>query len=281
MKKRILTALVAVAMTTSSFAWEFPGFEWTVGADVTSSYIWRGLNFGGLAIQPDAMVGYGGLQLEAWANISPADYKFKEFAPELDLTLSYSIFGFRVGITHQYYFDGTKFFDFKIPNATDFENGNYGTNQTEVFGEFNLGDVVEEAPLHIGWYTYILGDDYIQDDAGNVKRAYSSYLDISYQFHLPVGFYITPTVGMTPWKSMYNYYNEGFSVNNASLKFGWEYEAGDHFSLDVYAMAMVNTTGINKNNIWKSFTDTYTDVYANGVNTQRLNFAIGIGLWLY
>ncbi len=113
MKKRILTALVAVAMTTSSFAWEFPGFEWTVGADVTSSYIWRGLNFGGLAIQPDAMVGYGGLQLEAWANISPADYKFKEFAPELDLTLSYSIFGFRVGITHQYYFDGTKFFDFK------------------------------------------------------------------------------------------------------------------------------------------------------------------------
>lgn len=277
MKKRILTIVAAIMLAGGVSAWEFPGFEWTVGADVTSSYLWRGLNLGGLALQPDVMVGYGGLQVEAWANISPVDYTFKELAPELDLMLSYSIFGFKVGINHQYYFDGTKFFDFKIPSLEAYEAGDYGTNQTEVFAEFNLGDVLENVPLHVGWYTYISGNDYFVENNTTVKRAYSSYLDLSFEVALPHGLSITPTVGMTPWKSMYNFYTNGFSVNNASLKFNWEYEAGDHFALDVYAIGMVNTTGITKDNVWKGFKNTYSD----GWDSARLNFAIGLGLWLY
>ena len=91
MRKRIFAAIAAFSISCAGFAWDFPGFEWSVGADITSAYLWRGLNLGGLAIQPDVSIGYGGLKLEAWANISPKDYKFKEIAPELDLTLSYSI----------------------------------------------------------------------------------------------------------------------------------------------------------------------------------------------
>ena len=290
MKKRVFAAVAALAISVATFAWEFPGFEWTVGADLTSAYLWRGLNFGGLAVQPDVMIGYGGLQLEGWANISAENNNFKNLdlnslAPELDITLSYSIVGLRVGVTHQYYFDGTPFMNYKIPSLAEFKayknnqtDPIYPTNQTEVFAEFNLGDLIEKAPLHIGWYTYVGGDDYIEE-AGTVKRAYSSYIDVSYEIGLPLGFSLTPTVGMTPWKSMYNYYEDEFSVNNVSLKLNWELEAGDHFALDIYGIGMVNTTGINKTNVWSSISDSYSYVYS-GLG-RRLNFALGIGLWLF
>ncbi len=283
MKKRFFAVIAALSMTIAAFAWEFPGFEWSVGADITSSYLWRGMNYGALALQPDVSIGYGGLNLEAWANISPKDYQFMEFAPELDITFSYSIFGFKVGFNHQYYFDGTKYIDWKIPTVENYLADEYGSNQTEVFAEFNLGDVLEDVPLHVGWYTYVAGADFKEVYAEDgetligLKRAYSSYFDISYEFGLPLGFSLTPTVGMTPWKSCYNYYDENFSVNNVSLRADWKFEAGDHFELDVYAIGMVNTAGINKDNFWTNFRNTYSE----DTHSQRFNFAIGLGLWLF
>lgn len=271
--KRFYSVLIAVVLTCSAGAWEFPGFEWSVGADITSSYLWRGVNLGGLAFQPDVTIGYGGLEIDAWANLSPVDYTFKEFAPELDLTLSYSIVGLKVGVTHLYYFDGTKFFDYSKPTTAEYNNGDYAGNQTGVFAEFNLADLNEDIPLHIGWYTYVGGADWYVNDNNEVKRAYSTYIDLSYEFALPLNFTLTPTIGMTPWRSYYNNYENKFSVNNISLKANWELEVGDHFALDVYGMVMLNTAGINKTNVWPSPSNSYEN--------QRLNLALGIGLWLF
>ncbi len=258
-------------------AYEFPGFEWSVGADVTSSYLWRGMKYGGLALQPDASIGYGGLNFEVWANISPYDNTFKEFAPELDLSLSYSIVGITVGVTHLYYFDKTKFFDYRKPNVVLNEDGelqideNRASNQTEVFAKFALGDLVEEVPLTVMWSTYVGGDDWILTDDGKVKNAFSSYLELTYDAELPLGFTLSPTIGITPWKSMYSYYEKNFAVNNISLKLNWELEAGDHFVLDLYAIGMLNTAGINKSNLFYGIENTGGD--------QRLNGAIGVGIW--
>jgi len=279
--KKIFTLVLAVMATVSSWAYEFPGFEWNVGADVTSAYLWRGLNLGGLAIQPDVMIGYGGLRIEGWANISPKDYTFKEINPELDLSLSYSIAGFTVGATHYYYFDKTKFFDYSTPTLADYQAGTYATNQTEVFGKFALGDLVEKLPLTVTWSTFVGGDDWkeLYEDAADpdkmtgIKRAYSSYLEVTFDLNLPLNFTLTPTVGMTPWASMYNFYRDEFSVNNVSLKLNWELELGNHFALDVYAMGMINTVGIDKTNLIPEIKDSYYN--------QRLNGCIGAGIWFY
>lgn len=273
MKKHFLAVFAALAISGASFAWEFPGFEWGVGTDVTSAYLWRGLKLGGLAVQPDVTIGYGGLNFEAWANISPTDYTFGELAPELDLTLSYTIVGLTVGVTHQYYFDNTKFFDYTHPTLIDYEHEDFAGNQTEVFAKFALGDLVENVPLTIMWSTYVGGDDWYLNDNNEVTKAYSSYLELTYDAELPLGFTLSPTVGITPWKSMYNFYEKNFSVNNISLKLNWELEVGDHFALDLYAIGMLNPSGINKNNIFPGIADSY--------NNQRLNGAIGIGLWLF
>ena len=221
-------------------------------------------------------IGYGGLNLDVWANISPLDNTFQEFAPEIDFTLSYTIAGLTIGATHYYYCDGTKFFDCKAPTLDAYNNEEYASNQTEVFAKFAFGDLFEKIPLTIMWSTYVSGDDWKEiyndaDELTGLERAYSSYLEVSYDAELPLGFTLTPTVGMTPWASVYNNYEDQFSVNNISLKLNWCLEVGDHFELDLYAIGMLNTAGITKENIIPSLSG----------NEQRLNGAIGVGIWLF
>ncbi len=260
--KKYLIAIMLFMGVVPAGAWENPGFEWEVGAELNSAYLYRGFNYGGLCLQPEAMVGYGGLKLTAWGNIGATDYGFNSITPELDLTLSYSIFGLSVGVTQLYYFGGTKFFDFKGEEE--------GGPQTEVFATFELGELLEDFPLSVGWYTYVAGDDFIDDE--RTKRAYSSYCEVSYEAELPHGFYITPTVGFTPWQSCYNYYIGNFNFNNISARVGWALEIGKHLSLDVYAEGMLNTTGINRENVITSLDERYE---------QRMNGRIGVGIWLF
>jgi hypothetical protein len=129
------------------------------------------------------------------------------------------------------------------------------------------------------WGTYVGGDDWIvlYDDpsdegkATGLKRAYSSYFEVTYDAELPLGFTLSPTIGITPWKSMYSFYEKDFAVNNISLKLNWEKEVTDYFTIDVYAIGMLNTAGINKDNIFPGIDNSYYN--------QRLNGSIGVGLW--
>ena len=270
MKRLLIVMAVALTSVSALRAYEFPGFEYTVGADLTTAYLWRGMNYGGLAFQPAANIGYAGLNLEMWWNLSPEDYTFKTFAPEVDLSLSYSIVGLTVGAYHYHYFDGSPYFSF----------GKETGNQTEVFAEFNLADVAEDFPFHVGWYTMVGGDDTYEQINGTdttLTRAFSTYIDVSYEFGLPLGFSLTPTVGMSPWKSMYNYYEDGFSVNNIQLRADWKLELFKHAEIDVYAQVALNTAGITKDNIITGLDNTYSaDKFS-----QRLNAGVGVCFSFY
>ncbi len=259
MKRLIIFCIAFIATIPTARAWENPGFTWELGADLTSAYLYRGMNYGGTTLQPELSLGYGGLALTAWANIGAEDNSFQTFAPELDITLSYSIVGLTVGVTHQYYFDGSKYFDLT----------GEGSSQLEVSAEYDFSELFEKVPLFIGWYTMVGGDDLNNEG----KRAFSSYLEVSYTAELPKGFYIEPTVGMTPWASSYTGYEGGFAVNNISARVGWEWEIGSHLSLDVYAIGMLNTYKINSENTILPVNERY--------DNQRLNGAIGVGLWFF
>ena len=283
--KKIFTLVAAAMIAVSTFAFEYerPGFEWSAGCEFTTAYLWRGMNYGGMSFQPDVSVGYAGVSLEAWVNIGAINNSFKEFNPELDLTLSYKIAGLSVGFTHYYYFDKTKYFDYRKPKLGYDEEGNWGvlphaTNQTEVFAKFEFGEFFEKIPLTVTWSTFIGGDDWrpvydeiITDSIVGLKQAYSSYLEVSYKAELPLGFSLTPTVGFSPWASCYNDYENKFSVNNISLRADWELGVKDVFMLNVFGTMMLNTAGINKDNVWTSAANSYA--------TRRLNFAAGVGIW--
>ena len=95
-----------------------------VGADLVSTYLWRGTKFGtGPAIQPYLSFAVGGFEIGGWGSYC---FTTNEGA-EADIYVSYGFdFGLSIGIT-DYYFPGSEYF---VSRSS--ENGSHGV-------EINLG----------------------------------------------------------------------------------------------------------------------------------------------
>lgn len=286
MKKTFLSLFLALGMSLGAWA-SNTEFAYEVGAEVVSSYLWRGQYNGGLSIQPEALVGFDSkhvsFRIGAWATIGASDWGFRKkgtatddynpntyFVPEVDVMGSLTLFGLTVGFTHYYYCDGTNFFNFGKINDIG------GTSQTEVQIGYSLEDLME-VPLYINWYTMVSGDDgYLidpEDEDAGYKRAYSSYIELGYDQELPLGFNLGIQVGMTPWKSLYTNYEGKFAVNNVSLRLEKVFQIGDFCELSLYGMGSVNTYKIDKDNVFiKGSGD-------DKLCQQRLNGCIGVGIW--
>ncbi len=295
-----LTLLVAFCATAfadnkkddaAPFAWPWnQGLTWHVGADAVSSYIFRGWNYGGLAVEPHASIGYAGAEISAWANIGAKDWAYQNFSPQLNLTISYTIAGLSVGITHLHYFD-SKYFDFSGKTYQQYINNEGNWNQTEVFAVYKGP---KQFPIRLSWYTYVLGNDVFPDydkpisttssapDAilsenglvqYEMKRTYSTYIEVAYKFELPLGFYITPAIGISPWKGYYTR-NEGkFAVKNLELRVERPFELFKHIGFNVWAVGMLDCYRITA----KNFITTIDNTWSN----QRLNLAVGAGISFY
>ena len=286
--KKIFTLVAAMMAAVLSVQANDIEFGYDAGAEIVSAYIWRGQYNGGLSFQPTAAIGFDALdekikfRVGAWASLGASDWKFRfnyqdplhpevngntYFVPELDLTATFSVFGFWVGATHYYYWGGTPFW-------AGLEDA--GGSQTEVSAGFNLGDIVDGIGLYFNWNTMIAGADARYEDTptGEVaKRAYSSYFEVGYDQALPFDMTIGVAVGMTPWASLYTDYEGGFAVNNIQLRFGKTWEFNDHFSMELYGLGTLNTHGLTKENV---FINEAGDLK---LYQQRLNGCIGLGFW--
>ncbi len=247
------------------------GLTFEVGADLVSSYLWRGQNLGGMSIQPMVSLDWKGLYVSGWANIGAYNWSFEELNPELDITIGYDNFGLAVDLTHLYYFGGDPYFGkggFKAQEQT--------TGSTmEVHAGFHVGDLIEKFPLSLDWYTTIYGDDCYQDEKGEWHRAWSTYIQVGYQFELPLGMTLDTRVGLTPWRGMYSYYEEVWedaktvAINNINLRLQREFEL-KHIYLGVWGEMMLNCYGIDKTNLTTTLADK---------ENQRLNWCIGASLF--
>ncbi len=200
--------------------------EASAGADIVSSYIWRGQELGNGAIQPSASIAYKGFSLGAWGSygiVDPDDTK------ELDLTLAYSTGGFTIGIT-DYWFSGT-------------ERKNryfiYESHKTPHVFEANIG--YDFGICSLNWFTNFGGNDY----KTNGDRAYSSYFEIAAPFSLG-GLAWDASLGIVPFESSATYLKdaetpvEGFAVTNITLKASKEIKLTEHFSLPLFASITAN-----------------------------------------
>ena len=265
-------------MVTPKSKWLDPypkrmGLMWNVGVDINTNYIWRGLYVGGLGIQPDFMVGYEGLFIDMWWNLSSTDWTFKSpvkpesnirvsgLNPEVDMTLGFSRWGLTIMFMHMYYFDYYKNFDGSIGDASKYFNFGNTAPGGGITQEWRIKyKVSSKLPLTIMWCTRTWGrDGYMIDGDGNkidpslyngltpdqqelcsVKRAYSSYFEVSYDFHLPYDVTLTTSLGFTPWKSMYTGFQGDFAVNNLSLKAVKSWDLGEHVYMNAFANLMLN-----------------------------------------
>ena len=194
--------------------------ETTIGADVTSSYVWRGMELGGASIQPGLSLGYEGIELDFWGStgiVNPFDTK------EFDITLSYSIAGLSAGVTDYWFNAGPE------PYGRYFKYGKETTNH--VFEAF-LGYDLEFAS--ISWYTNFYGNDFKADGS----RAFSSYCEIAAPFSLGETEW-SAAIGFVPFGTPF-YGTEGFAVTNLSVTASKELEITDSFSLPVSAGVTFN-----------------------------------------
>lgn len=288
MKKVLVLAAAMMAAVCSAKA--EVKFAYDAGADIVSSYIWRGQYLGGLSFQPNLTFGYDGekssLRLGAWGNVGASDYMFRKdagddtgftrFVPEVDIVGQFSALGLSVGFNHYYYCDGTSFLNWK--SVADIETYG-GTSTTEVWAGYNFGYFFgNRAGAYFNWYTTVAGGDLCYNEAGEAYRAYSSYMEVGYDMCFEnVGITLGAQVGMSPWKSeMYG--NEKFAVVNVSAKISKEWEL-DKVTINLFAQGSINPNGLITDKNDPNYNLLLLKAAGDDKSVQKLNGTIGLGFW--
>jgi len=186
--------------------------EVSLGTDIVSQYVWRGLQLGSAALQPTAGISWKGLSLSAWGNVGFANWND---AKEIDFTLSYTIKGLTIGITDYWNTDSeTPFF-------------NYKRGETGHVYEASVG--YDFGFLRASWQTIFAGCDGV-NMSGN--RAYSSYFELAVPFHLATCDW-EASVGVVPYATDY-YECEGFRCTNITLRVTKDIKVTDRFNIPLF-----------------------------------------------
>ena len=195
--------------------------EATISGDIVSQYIWRGQNLGSVSLQPTLGVSYKGLSIAAWGSVGLSD---SEDDDEIDLTLSYTIGGFNIGITDYWVSTGND------PQGRYFK---YDAHKTNHVFEANVG--YDFGVVNLQWFTNFAGND---GENNKGKRAYSSYFEASVPFRFAKVEW-TATVGIVPYATQ-TYGTTGFAVTNLALTATKEIRITDSFSIPVFGQLVGN-----------------------------------------
>ncbi len=216
MKKMKVLAICAIAIfaTTSVKA------QFSMGADLVSSYVWRGIPQEGTKgtpnIQPYVSFTTGGLTIGSWAsssflgNVKEVDlYATYAFSSMLSLTVT----DYNWGFTNSYF--------------------NYGTGTDHIFEGTLAFAGTESLPLSASINTMFAGADYKSD--GVTTGALSTYVELGYQIVPEAKIFLGGCLS-----DSYAYGTTGFGITNVGLKVSKSIEITDKFSLPVYGIVGAN-----------------------------------------
>jgi hypothetical protein len=222
----IIVAFVCAVCAVSVEAQEESALDFSVGADVVSSYVWRGQYLGGASIQPGVGLSVGGFSAGVWGSTDIVNLVSPK---EFDLSVGYEISGVSLGITDYWIVPQ----DDSRPRYFNYDKDKETAHTFEVTVGYTLP--VESFPLSLSWSTNFAGFDGVKS---NGKTAYSSYFEASYPFSVK-NISLDAAIGLTPWETSF-YGAGGFSVLNVSLKAAKEIKITDSFSLPVFGQVVVN-----------------------------------------
>lgn len=205
--KKVCVLSVLFLSSVASFtakAEEGDKVTFEVGADVVSSYVWRGQACAGFSIQPGATITWEKPSISAGVWASAELFENHSFAnmSEFDLFVSWSpVENLSVGLT-DYHFCGGNYW-------RNWDFSGTAVHNLELNASYDFG------PVALSWNTCLTGPDY--DAKGD--RCYSTYVEASAPFTLG-GVSCTGIVGILPWEDgfMSGGENTGFNVVNLSLK---------------------------------------------------------------
>lgn len=245
-------------------------FSWSASALVTSNYIWRGLYVGGPSVQLDATVSYAGLFANMWWNIGATDWTFTGLNPEVDVAIGFSRWGLSVYYLHMYYFD--RYEDGQMSRYFDFRNQTKGGTT----GEWRVAYGRPVYTNQRGWTTSVNAlcafrtfgrDGYNDETTGELKRAYSTYIEAGVDQTFGQGWSLAARLGITPAKSLYTGYQGDFAVTLVGLKLSktWTLNYG---TLNAFANVMLQPWQLNADNLIRPIAE---------AGNQKLNLSVGVG----
>jgi hypothetical protein len=150
---------------------------------------------------------------------------------EFDYYVSFENRGFSVSI-------------WNINNFSDFPGAeifNYDREETSHFIDVSLGYEFSKIPLKFSWSTLVQGrDTYVTND-GDVKNAFSNYVEIAYTIldkkDWSLGAYVG---GAFSFRNEAHFYGEHPNLTNIGLIYNKDVKVSKNFELPVSAMAMWN-----------------------------------------
>jgi len=240
------------------------GFTYGAHATLNDAYLWRGFYAGGMNVQGGANVGYGGLYLDMWWNIGVTDWTFRTFQPEVDFSLGFKRWGLNIFALYIHNFN-CGFFDFANYNYLDGKG-----NRLELNASYTVSSKI---PLRFLWATRVSAADGYLDANGELKMAYSSYMELSYTQALPYGMSLYGAVGMTPWKSGYTGYQGSFAVVNIDIRLRKDWSISEHCGLMLMGQLMIQPYMLSQDRHAAEW-------HPKDPGNQAVNANIGFGVYL-
>ena len=254
MKKIIALALAAFTFLPSAISAQ-DKIEATVSADLVSHYMWRGTDMAGASFQPELNLAWKGLSLDV-SGSTPLEKDGG--VTEIDASLSYSLFGFNIGVTDYWTGDVDK-------ENRYFHYGGKWDCPHQLEG--NIGYTCKYGSLQA--YTMFYGNDYKIDGS----RAFSTYIELSVPFRAG-GLDWDIRAGVTPMESAGTTHEETIVTETGKTKKvtrgDWLY--GESFTCN---MASVRAT---KNLTFRNFkVPVYVELHTNPY-LQRANLVLGVSI---
>ncbi|NTU93268.1 MAG: hypothetical protein HGB29_04220 [Chlorobiaceae bacterium] len=183
MKKSAKLMALAVALFAGFGASTAHAEGFKVGADVVSSYVWRGADYGDSpAIQPTLSYTFGnGIALGAWGSYAISENNGDRYK-EIDLSVSLPIGPFTFSVTdYNTVPEGAESFDFTDDSA----------NVIEISTAYAAGNFSLLAAINVG------GNSGAVTDVSNTKGVENAkYCEASYKFYDKDGFSAKGIVGL-------------------------------------------------------------------------------------
>lgn len=208
-----ISQLFIVALLLTIAASEVTKAQVTTGADVVSTYVWRGAAFSGPSIQPYVDYTSGAFSIGAWGSQA-----FDNGFQEMDLYLSYSFdFGLSLGLT-DYYYPGTPYFSY----SEDAANGDFGSHAFEI----NAGYEIESISIS--------GNYIVNEASGAGSIGGDLYFEAGYAFDDATSAFLGAGNG---WHTNFT---DDFGIVNLGVSTSKEIVVTDTFSIPVSGSVILN-----------------------------------------
>ncbi len=199
----VLIFLAGMTLSTAAQETSQKNYKLSVGADLASSYLWRGFELGnGPAIQPWGEYSYKGFTLGAWSS-----YEFTGEFKEVDLYGKYTYKDFSL-LYVDLFFPG-----YEGLNQDFFNFNNTTTGHSAELGLSFNGN--ENIPFSVYGGIMLYGVASDPDPNDSIRVNHSPYLEVKYLGNVKDYSY-NVFVGLTPFQStLYN--TDGFGVINLGV----------------------------------------------------------------